>query len=109
MKNCAAASPLPFVVEDSLAALGQRISLVRRARGLTQADLAAKAGIGLNSMVSIEKGTATVQIGFVFKVLWALGLEHTFKSIEEFGADRELALLMASSLPETVMNRKSSS
>ena len=51
-------------------------------------------------MVSIEKGAATVQIGFVFRVLWALGLEGTFSAIDGFGSDRELASLLAAALPD---------
>lgn len=106
MKRSSTSEPLPFVIEDSLTALGRRISLVRRAKGITQSDLAAQAGISLSTMLSIEKGAATVQIGFVLKTLWALGLEDTFKSLEAFGSDRELLMLMADAVPGTVVESR---
>jgi transcriptional regulator with XRE-family HTH domain len=89
----------PFVVEDALTDLGERISLARRARRLTQPDLAAKAGIGLSTLLSIEKGHPTVQIGSVLMVLWALGLEGTFGTLSELGSDKDLSELMADAVP----------
>ncbi len=97
----------PFVVEDALIDLGQRISLVRRARRITQPDLAAKAGIGLSTLLAIEKGAPTVQIGSVLMVLWALGLEDTFDTLARLGSDKELTELMADSVPRAVRPRRS--
>ena len=54
--------------------LGERLRLVRRAKGLTQPDLAAQIGVSLSTMVQMEKGSPTVQIGFYASALWALGL-----------------------------------
>lgn len=96
----------PFIVEDALEDLGERISLARRARRLTQPDLAAKAGIGLSTLLSIEKGAPTVQIGSVLMVLWALGLEGTFDTLSELGSDKELSELMADSVPLKVRSSK---
>jgi transcriptional regulator with XRE-family HTH domain len=93
---------LPFIVEDSLVDLGERISLARRARRITQPDLAAKAGISLSTLTAVEKGTPTVQIGSVLMVLWALGLEGTFDTLSSLGSDKELSALMADSIPLTV-------
>ncbi|WP_431262807.1 hypothetical protein ACQ859_22305 [Roseateles chitinivorans] len=99
---------MPFVVEDSLADLGERISLARRARRITQPDLAAKAGISLSTMLAVEKGTPTVQIGSVLMVLWALGLEGTFDTLSNLGSDKELTELMADSIPFTVQPKRRS-
>ncbi|WP_431287074.1 hypothetical protein [Roseateles chitinivorans] len=96
----------PFIVEDSLIDLGERISLSRRARRVTQPDLAAKAGIGLSTLVAIERGAPTVQIGSVLMVLWALGLEGTFDTFSNLGSDRELCELMADSIPLTVQPKR---
>lgn len=93
---------LPFIVEDSLIDLGERISLARRARRITQPDLAAKAGIGLSTLSAVERGAPTVQIGSVLMVLWALGLEGTFDTLSNLGSDKELAELMADTVPLTV-------
>ena len=43
--------------------LAERVRTVRKARGLTQADLAAKAGISANTLVTMEKGAGSVQLG----------------------------------------------
>lgn len=99
---------LPFVVEDSLADLGERISLARRARRITQPDLAANAGISLSTVLAVEKGTPTVQIGSVLMVLWALGLEGTFDTLSNLGSDKELTELMADSIPLTVQPKRRS-
>ncbi|WP_431104392.1 helix-turn-helix domain-containing protein [Roseateles noduli] len=96
----------PFILEDSLEDLGDRISLARRARRLTQQDLAAKAGIGLSTLLAVEKGTPSVQIGSVLMVLWALGLEGTFDSLSNLGSDKELSELMADFVPLRVRPRK---
>ncbi len=97
---------LPFVVEDALGDLGERISLARRARRITQPDLAAKAGISLSTLLAIEKGTPTVQIGSVLMVLWALGLEGTFDTFTQLGSDKELSELMADAVPLTVRPKR---
>ena len=63
--------------------------MARRARLWTQADLAAKIGVSVNTLVSIEKGRATVAFGLIVKALWALdcleGLEQVVKP-EDDGA-----------------------
>lgn len=63
---------LPFDVVDVLDGLGEKISIARRSRQWTQAILAAKAEIGLSTMIEIEKGSPSVQMGHWLKVLWAL-------------------------------------
>lgn len=63
---------LPLPAEDALERLGVRISRARRARMLTQADLASKSGLSLSTMSAIEAGAPTVQIGFYLGVLFAL-------------------------------------
>ena len=106
MKTSASARPLPYVVEDALSALGRRISIARRAKLLTQPDLAEKAGISLSTLTSIEKGAPTVQIGFTLSVLWALGLEGTFDFFSTVGADDELTSLMADTLPKRIHSKR---
>jgi transcriptional regulator with XRE-family HTH domain len=106
MKTSSASKPLPFVVEDALTRLGQRVSLARRARGMTQSDLAAKAGVSLSTMLSIEKGAPTVQVGYTLMALWALGLEGTFETLSRLGSDEELSALMAEAIPLRVHSRR---
>jgi ribosome-binding protein aMBF1 (putative translation factor) len=49
MNTSASLHLLPFQAEDILKTLGQRVSTGRRTRGLTQQDLAAKAGISIRT------------------------------------------------------------
>ena len=48
--------------------------MVRRARQLSQRDLAFLAGVGASSIVALEKGHTGVAMGTLARVLDALGL-----------------------------------
>src|SRR5690349_13111391 len=72
MKTSASRAMLPLPAEDALRRLGLRINRARRARVLTQADLASKSGLSLSTMAAIESGSPTVQMGFYLSVLFAL-------------------------------------
>jgi transcriptional regulator with XRE-family HTH domain len=103
MRTSAAAKRLPFEAEDVLRALGDRVRTVRKARGLTQPDLAAKAGISTNTLVTMEKGGGSVQLGYWLQVLWALDLLGGYSDlVTQLGrGDSDVALLEAQ-LPERV-------
>lgn len=66
--------PIPILVQHSLVQLGQRIAVARKARGLTQADLAQLANVGVSTVVSIEGGFDGVSVGNLLKVLMAMNL-----------------------------------
>jgi len=99
MKTSARSALLPQTVEDALIQLGERISLARRARDLSQADLAQMAGISLSTLRSIESGSAGVQIGYVLTAVWALGLEGTFEHLSSIAKDVSLSESMAANVP----------
>ena len=63
---------LPFEAEEVVTALGEKIALARRARSWTQADLAAKMGVSVNTVVNLEKGRPSVAFGQVVMALWLL-------------------------------------
>jgi transcriptional regulator with XRE-family HTH domain len=67
-------SPFPLLPGQALSALGQRVALARRARQLSQRDLAFLAGVGASSIVALEKGHPGVALGTLARVLDALGL-----------------------------------
>ena len=54
--------------------LGEAIRRQRKHLGVTQKELAMVCGTGLRFIVDLEKGKATCQIGKIFQVLQALGL-----------------------------------
>ncbi len=67
-------APFPVLPSRSLQDLGERVALARRARGLTQRDLAHLAGVGASSIVALEKGHPGVALGTLARALDALGL-----------------------------------
>ncbi|WP_256516905.1 helix-turn-helix domain-containing protein [Paractinoplanes aksuensis] len=54
--------------------LGLYVLERRRAEGMTQAHLAARAGVSRRWLSDLEAGKPTAEVGLVFKVLSALGL-----------------------------------
>lgn len=54
--------------------LGKLLRADRKSRGLSQADAAALAGVGLRFLSELERGKATAEIGLVLKVLDRFGL-----------------------------------
>lgn len=65
---------IPVLVQEALSALGQRLVLQRKDLRLTQPELALRAGVGLSTVVSLEKGHDGVSVGNLCKVLDVLGL-----------------------------------
>lgn len=103
MKVSATLNRLPFEAEDVLLALSARVRVARRARLLTQADLASKAGVGLSTVVAIEKGTPTVQMGYWLMVLWALDLLPGLAAqLGQLGREDGDVALLEAQLPKRV-------
>ncbi len=108
MRTSARAQTLPFEAEDALRLLAERVRTVRRARGLTQPDLAAKAGISTNTLVTMEKGGGSVQLGYWLKVLWALDALGSFsESLSRLGRDESDVALLEAQLPRRVRGSRS--
>jgi len=60
---------------DTSHTLGQSLRAARRQLGLTQAQLALAAGVGLRFIVDLEAGKSTLQLEPVLRVVNALGGE----------------------------------
>ena len=81
---------------------------VRKARGLTQADLAATADISTNTLVTMEKGTASVQIGYWLTVRWALDLlDALAEPVPHLGKTPDDVALLETRLPRRVRSPRS--
>lgn len=103
MRTSTATNLLPFEAEDVLRTLASRIRAVRKARGLTQPDLAAKAGISTNTLLVMEKGAAQVQLGYWLKVLWALDLLEGFEqAVSGLGKRPSDVDILEAQLPQRV-------
>lgn len=57
--------------------LGGAIRQARRTTGMSQAELAAAAGVGRPWLSSVERGKRTAEIGLILQVVDALGLAVT--------------------------------
>ena len=69
-------APLPLDVTASLEALGHRIALARKERGHSIREFADMMGISTQTMVSIEHGAPTVQIGHYARAVWMLEIRN---------------------------------
>ena len=65
-------APLPLDVSASLDALRQRIALARKERGHSIREFADMLGVSTQTLVSIEHGAPTVQIGHYARAIWML-------------------------------------
>lgn len=96
---------LPYQAGEALDSLGAMVSATRRQRGITQADLAAKAEVSPSTIVDIEKGAPSVQIGHWVKVLWALDQVERFTKVAATDIDPVGIQLMMDRLPKRVRPR----
>lgn len=65
---------------DSIDNLAEFIKKYRRTLGLTQADLAGAAGLGVRFIGDLERGKSTCEIGKTLRVLTMLGIELQVKT-----------------------------
>nr|NQU91117.1 helix-turn-helix transcriptional regulator [Bacteroidota bacterium] len=61
-----------------LETVGENIKLARLRRKLSSEQVSERAGISRPTLVSIEKGSAGVAIGYYLQVMAVLGLEQDF-------------------------------
>jgi len=84
-------------LEKTLQVVGEQIKLARLRRRLSGEMVAERAGIGRNTLISIEKGKPSVSIGHYLNVLKVLGLQDDFLLIakdDELGRKLQDARLL---------------
>jgi DNA-binding XRE family transcriptional regulator len=71
-----AVSPRPYsrLTKDALTLLGGQVRLARKQRGMTEVELAERAGIARSTLQLIEKGDPRVEIGLVFEAATLTGV-----------------------------------
>lgn len=87
-------------VADAVQQLGHRITISRRARNMTQADLAAAAGVGLSTVRQLEAGGEGVAIGNLAKVLLGLSLLEHLDAVAEPARDPAVVSFAVQTLSE---------
>jgi transcriptional regulator with XRE-family HTH domain len=93
---------LPQEAASRILELGQRVRRARQRRGLSVADLAAKAGLNRNTLTALEQGKPGVALSTFVTILWALGLERTLDAVAHPDADIHGKTLEASRAPKRV-------
>jgi transcriptional regulator with XRE-family HTH domain len=96
----------PFAVVQACADLGERLAVARKRRRLTQKELARRAGLSSFTVIRIEKGIASTELGSIVRVLWALGLEGTLALVAHTADDEVGQALERSRLPKRVTKGK---
>ncbi|MFC4308493.1 helix-turn-helix domain-containing protein [Steroidobacter flavus] len=74
---------------EAVTRLGSRIRLARLRRKLRQEDLAAKIGRTRATVIAMERGSSTTEIGVYASALWALGLLQELDLVADPGLDRD--------------------
>ena len=59
---------------EALSLLAKQIQLARKSRGMSESDLAARAGIARSTVQKIERGDPNVEIGLVFEAAVLAGV-----------------------------------
>jgi transcriptional regulator with XRE-family HTH domain len=93
---------LPGQATERIKELGGRVRLARTRRGMSIAEVAAKAGINRNTLNALELGKPGVALGAYVTVLWALGLDKTLDAVAHPDTDIHGKTLEASRRPARV-------
>jgi transcriptional regulator with XRE-family HTH domain len=93
---------IPIQAEERIKELAYRVRLARTRRGMSIAEVAAKAGINRNTLNGLELGKPGVALGAYITVLWVLGLDKTLDAVAHPDADIHGKTLEASRRPARV-------
>ncbi len=99
--------PLPEPARRAIAKLGRDLSLARRRRRLSQAALADRSGIAVNTVRRLEKGEPSGSIEHLARILYVLGELERLETLLDTGTDAVGLLMMDEGLPQRIRARKS--
>lgn len=99
---------LPIEAIERIKQLGHRVRLARTRRGMSIAEVAAKAGINRNTLNALELGKPGVSLGAYVTILWTLGLDKTLDGVAYPDSDTHGKTLEASRRPERVRKSQKS-
>lgn len=92
----------PLLPRRALASLGERVAHARKAREISQVELARLAGVGVSTLASLEAGDPGVATGKLVLVLEALGLLSELDQLVDPGRDPILLGQAVRKLPARV-------
>ncbi|HET6492207.1 MAG TPA: helix-turn-helix domain-containing protein [Burkholderiales bacterium] len=99
---------IPTEASERIKELGYRLRLARTRRGMSIAEVAAKAGINRNTLNALELGKHGVAMSAYVTLLWALGLDKTLDGVAHPDADIHGKALEASRRPARVRKSQKS-
>lgn len=80
--------PAPLPVRRALRDISAHVRAWRKLRGLTQAQLADRAGVDRTTVIRLEKGDGAVSLEITLKILHALGiLDGLPRAIDPYESD----------------------
>lgn len=91
---------------QALIRLGSRIRIARLRRKLRQEDLARQIRRTRATVIAIEQGSSTTEIGAYVSTLWALGLLQELELVADPGLDRDGQALSFSAADKRVRLRR---
>ena len=95
--------------DEALHETGYRLAQIRLGRNLSQAELAAKAGISKRSLERLEAGVGSLRLNVFFLVCGALGLMSGFEALLPEPQMSPQDILAARKMPKRAHKRKSES
>lgn len=97
---------VPAAIRRANRRLAEDLAVWRKLRGLTQAQLADRSGVGLATLARLEKGEGGASVENLLKVLRALGiLDNALKALDPYETD--VGRLRADQdLPQRVRSRR---
>lgn len=82
-------TPPPQEVAEICFRLGVRIRNARLQRNWRQVDVAKRTGYARNTVLKVEKGDPTTNLGTYLHILWVMGLANEVELIADPGLDRD--------------------
>lgn len=81
-------SPIPLPVRRALREFGSHVQTWRKLRGLTQGQLADRAGVTRRTVMRVERGDGAVSLEIVLRTLHALGvLDGVPRAVDPYETD----------------------
>jgi transcriptional regulator with XRE-family HTH domain len=100
--------PRPYSrrTKDALKLLSAQVRLARKQRGMTEVELAARAGIARSTLQLIEKGDPRVDIGLVFEAATLAGVTLFVPEASDFAPQIERLEDKLALLPRAIRRPK---
>ena len=93
---------LPIPVRGALIKLGNDVNSARRRRWISKAQMAERAGIAINTLTRIEKGSPSASMAAWASVLFVLGMTENLRDIADPSRDLTGLMLDEERLPKRI-------